>query len=432
MKILVITSRYPPYHFGGYEIRCKNIVDELSRRGHEILVTTSIKERRLRQVHPTASYPILRSLHTQLNVNSFIARLTLRSWSYRFGILLVFVRELFFDLLDMKFIERQIKQFQPDMIYLGHITIFSRALMPFLAGCALPIVYDEGGSGLIDSWTESGIWCKFVEEFSSRYSLLNEIKSLLIKIIVWISANRLKSHWGWPADMQIIFNSELNRQNAVSRGVPVLGSQVIHSGIDTEKFTFIPKTKFGSPLLLIVPGRIEPRKGQLDAVRLLVTLQEKGIDAKLLLVGERWVSSYYLEIEQEIEENYLNNRVSFLPMIEQDKLIEFYQRTDICFFPSYYRTGFSRVPLEAMACGCIVISYGNEGSDEVIRDGYTGFLVPPAEYSGIANIIKELISNPERVMDIVSTARKEIEDDSSMDRYVDRIEEMIINTVGIH
>jgi hypothetical protein len=44
MKILVISARFPNYHFGGYEIRVKNIIDDLHKRGHQIIVITSIKE----------------------------------------------------------------------------------------------------------------------------------------------------------------------------------------------------------------------------------------------------------------------------------------------------------------------------------------------------------------------------------------------------
>jgi hypothetical protein len=45
MKILVITSGFPPYHFGGYEIRVKDILDKLAQRGHKIRVLTSVPER---------------------------------------------------------------------------------------------------------------------------------------------------------------------------------------------------------------------------------------------------------------------------------------------------------------------------------------------------------------------------------------------------
>jgi glycogen(starch) synthase len=432
MKILVITLRYPPYHLGGYEIRCKNIIDELYRRGHEILVITSIKETTPRGPHQAVPYQIFRRLHVSLKVESFIARLTLRRWSYLFGILLVFARELLFDLLDIKLIDREIKRYKPDAIYLGHVTIFSKALMPFFSDCAIPIVYDEGGSGLIDSWEEKGIWYKLIEEYASRYSIVNAVKPLIVKIVCKVSANRMKPQWAWPAEMRIFFNSELNRRNSIASGVPVKDMRVIHSGVDIKKFDYRSRIKPGSPVVCIVPGRIEPRKGQMDAVRLLAKLREQGVDAKMLLVGEKWVNSYYLEIENEIKELRLEGCITLVPMVTQDKLVELYHQADICFFPSYQKEGYSRIPLEAMACGCVVISYGNEGSDEIIRDKHTGFIVPPADIQALTDIIKELFSKPDKVREIIETARNEIETNCSMEKYVDSIEQLVLGATGVY
>ncbi|WP_294966830.1 glycosyltransferase, partial [Sulfurimonas sp.] len=41
MKILTITNYYPPHFIGGYEIACKDTMDFLKSKGHEIVVLTS-------------------------------------------------------------------------------------------------------------------------------------------------------------------------------------------------------------------------------------------------------------------------------------------------------------------------------------------------------------------------------------------------------
>ncbi|HWB58826.1 MAG TPA: glycosyltransferase, partial [Chthoniobacteraceae bacterium] len=41
MKILVVTNLYPPVHVGGYELGCRDVVEGLRRRGHEVRVLTS-------------------------------------------------------------------------------------------------------------------------------------------------------------------------------------------------------------------------------------------------------------------------------------------------------------------------------------------------------------------------------------------------------
>jgi glycosyltransferase involved in cell wall biosynthesis len=80
-----------------------------------------------------------------------------------------------------------------------------------------------------------------------------------------------------------------------------------------------------------------------------------------------------------------------------------------------------------MASGCVVISYGNEGSDEIIRDGHDGFLVRPADFAGIVAIIGGLISNPERVRLITAAARKTIETRFSLELYVNKLERVVLD-----
>src|SRR5207237_676113 len=37
----LITSMYPPHHYGGYELSCRDVVDRLRARGHKITVLTT-------------------------------------------------------------------------------------------------------------------------------------------------------------------------------------------------------------------------------------------------------------------------------------------------------------------------------------------------------------------------------------------------------
>ncbi len=409
MNILVITAHYPPFHAGGYELRVKNILDELSTRGHNIHVLTDIPDQwHLTQSQPS-NYRITRELHNRLKARSF-------------------PEEVLFDLLDTKVLEDQINRFNPDVLYLGHTYVLSKALMPYLASKNIPVICDEGGAGLIEAWTEHGRWFRFAGDYRSRFAVLNWIKPLAIKVVCKLGRGRINTQWAWPENLHIIFNSELNHSNALGKGVPVEGTSVIHSGIDTGKFSFRPRAQLNSPLKIIVPGRIERRKGQIDAVRLLNHLLEAGIDARLVLAGAKWVDGYYDEVIEEIQKLHLDEQITMLPMLSIEALIQQYLEADICFFPSYFRTGFSRVPLEAISCGCIVISYGNEGSDEIIRDHKNGFIVNPWDESAVVDLIKILMANPEITQELTSAARHEIEEDYDIEKYVDKIERVILKT----
>jgi len=411
---------------GGYEIRCKNIMDALSRRGHDIRVVTSRGKGPRRRSEGDAPYPVARILYDDFYGGSVTDWLTRRRWSHVLGMMLVFTREFFFGTRDTGLVRRQIESLRPDVIYLGHTYNLSKPLLPYLSTCGVPLVYDEGGLGLIEAWEEKGIWYKLTDEYVSRHRVVQSLKSFVTEVVCRLSGRRLKPRWVWPDKMQIFFNDNLGRSKALAKGVPLNGSKVIYSGVDTELFRFRPRPGLGTTVKIVVPGGIAPHKGQLDGVRLLRKLSECNINAEMVIVGRVWSDSYYSEVANETRMLHLQDRVRFMPMIPQSELAVLYQEADICFFPSYQKAGFARVPLEAMAAGCIVISYGNEGSDEIIRDGYNGFLVPPADYARIAVIAKELMSDPARVRDMVVAARGDIEERHSMQRYIDQIEAVLI------
>src|SRR5437868_9212139 len=41
MKVLVLTNMYPPHHYGGYELSCRDVMDRFRARGHDVTVLTS-------------------------------------------------------------------------------------------------------------------------------------------------------------------------------------------------------------------------------------------------------------------------------------------------------------------------------------------------------------------------------------------------------
>jgi glycosyltransferase involved in cell wall biosynthesis len=228
--------------------------------------------------------------------------------------------------------------------------------------------------------------------------------------------------------MQVIFNSELNRRNALTHGVPLHNVTVIHSGVDIHDFWFAPRYELHYPLSIVVPGRIERRKGQLDAVRLLEHLLTMNISADLTIVGEKWEQAYVEEVEDEVRRYHLEDRVRLLPMLSQQELVKLYSHADFCLFSSQFRTGFSRIPLEAMACGCLTITYGNEGSDEVICHGKTGFIVAPTDHASVVALLRDLLASPQSYRAVIHAARRVIEESYSMEQYIDRIEQVIQNT----
>ena len=215
----------------------------------------------------------------------------------------------------------------------------------------------------------------------------------------------------------------------MAQGAPVADAAVIPSGIDLSRFPFQPRQSINLPIRIIIPARIKPEKGTLDGVHLLHALAQRGIPSNLTLLGKVQSQAYFDEITRAIHDFGLNNSVTYQPMLSQAELGQLYCQSDLCFFPSYFKTGLSRVPLEAMASGCLLISYGNEGSIEVIRSAENGFLIPEGNINAAADCLKTLLEEPLTYQNIIRKAREDVESEHDLENYLDLIEEFLMKSL---
>jgi glycosyltransferase involved in cell wall biosynthesis len=404
MKLLVIGAYYPPHQIGGYELRCREVVEGLERRGHQSLIFTTECPAKGCPLHADEN-DILRILHQKTEANNVF-------------------HQILNDISDMRQIDYAVKTFKPDIIYLWGIQNLSNAILPYFSDQNIPIVFDEGGGGLIylNKIFNRGLY--FYEK-TDKFILKTTIKNLVNFATKIISLGRIKPNWTWPGNMNIYFNSHSAKDYAKKSGMNVEDAKVIYPGIDIINFPFSTRGKLNDPLEIIVPGRIKEEKGTKDAVLLIKALRYRNIDASLRIIGANQSDEYFSEIMKLAELNNVKNSIKYIPMVSQEFLANFYQESDFCFFPTRFKTGLSRVPLEAMASGSVVLSFGNEGSKEIIEDNQTGFIIPQGNIERAADIIEGLVSHPEKYHQIRNNARKEIEENYSLDPYIDSIQQYL-------
>ncbi|MBV8282455.1 MAG: glycosyltransferase family 4 protein [Candidatus Eremiobacteraeota bacterium] len=78
------------------------------------------------------------------------------------------------------------------------------------------------------------------------------------------------------------------------------------------------------------------------------------------------------------------------PRIERVR--EIYSQAVVWLLASHTE-GLPAPPLEAMACGAVVISTDNDGSLEVIQDGVNGLIVPKSDFDAFIEKIRLVLSN---------------------------------------
>jgi len=401
MKILAITAFFPPCHKGGYELRCKDVLQGLRQAGHEILLLTNRCSPPDCQDDKDASrvFRILELQQTQANVFS-------RIWS---------------DNIELLKIQKTIRSFQPDLLYTWHLQNLSDAILPFLASLGIPMVHDEGGSELIylSRLQKHGLYFYKNEQDSA---IKRWVKQGIKKYANLISGGRIVPDWDWPVQMKVYFNSKSNLEHARELEVPVGDAVVIPSGIDISNFPFQVRDKISAPVKIVIPARIKQQKGCKDGILLVDELRKRNIPAKLMIIGEVQSEAYYNELVKITNDLELSGSVEFRPMVSQEELSGIYQQADFCFFTSYFKTGFSRVPLEAMAGGCLVITYGNEGSKESVQHAKTGLILNEGDFIGAADWIEKLITDRIFYLEIIENARNYVENNFSMETYISQID----------
>jgi L-malate glycosyltransferase len=92
--------------------------------------------------------------------------------------------------------------------------------------------------------------------------------------------------------------------------------------------------------------------------------------------------------------------------------------------------GFSNVLLEAMACGKPVIATDVGGNPELVQEGVTGFLVPPASPPAIAQAAERLLIDREKRLAMGICGRRRVEQHFSLERMVRSHEQMYLRLLA--
>ena len=138
------------------------------------------------------------------------------------------------------------------------------------------------------------------------------------------------------------------------------------------------KTKYDLPSKFILHvGVIYPGKNIERVIQAFAKVAEKFPHKLVLVGGFRWK---YTEIFNLIEKLNLKDKVIMIKWVPHSELRVFYNLADLLIFPSFYES-FGAPVLEAMACGCPVVTSYTGGMPEVVGDA--ALLVDPTNVDEI-------------------------------------------------
>jgi len=153
------------------------------------------------------------------------------------------------------------------------------------------------------------------------------------------------------------------------------------------------------PVVLHV-GRMVPRKGVDNVIRGFARLtREHEIAARLLIVGgesdtpDPATTPEIGRLMAIAAAEGVAERVTFTGRRGREALKTYYSAADIFVTTPWYEP-FGITPLEAMACGTPVVGSNVGGIKFTVRDGETGYLVPPNDPDALGERLAHLYTHP--------------------------------------
>lgn len=210
--------------------------------------------------------------------------------------------------------------------------------------------------------------------------------------------------------------------------------RVIPGGVDLDMFKPMDMVKARKRLglkdtnLVLYVGRIERLKGIDILIEALAKMDDRA-DTRLLIIGGNPVKdNELLRLRKMTQRLNMEQRISFLGTISQDRLPEYYSAANICVLPSYYES-FGLVALEAMACGTPVIASRVGGLQTIVKNGAAGYLIPWRCPDPFAERMEMLLGNRTLQQAMGVAARAEAEK-MSWGFVVDRMEGLYGSLTG--
>lgn len=178
---------------------------------------------------------------------------------------------------------------------------------------------------------------------------------------------------------------------------------VPHS-IYTDEYKPALEERREEPLIFTVAWLHEvnaKRKGIVEIIRAAALVKKKYPAIQFCIAGEK--SSAYPALKALVAELNVQETVQFLGLISKEEKIRYLQRCAVYLQPSRFE-GFGVAILEAMACGCPIITSSVGAVPEVVGDVAT--LVDCDDIEGLAKAMIRLLEDKQLAQDTGRLARE--------------------------
>lgn len=405
MRILFISTFYPPYVIGGWEQLVQEINEGFKARGHTTHVLTSSYG----LDGPNREHGISRLLKLEADLNH-----------YRPGEFIGYRKRVRANLEITKF---TVNSFNPDVIFIHSMWNLHRGIA-WMAEQLRPnrVVYY-----MADHWP-------YTPDLHTAYwkdSSANPFLALAKKILGILPLKIVRrDNQKYSLNFQkILCVSHAIKNDMISHGgLDSNSMSVVYNGIDVETFkpAYRPSLDPTRNVSLLYAGSLVNHKGAHTAIEAMAILvnQKKFHNISLSLIGAGH-PDYERMLHALIEREDLGNNVRFLGRIPREQMPSALREFDVLLFPSVWEEPLARVTQEAMATGLVVIGTTTGGTGELLVEGETGLTFVPEDSKMLADKIQMLTNDPELYRRLSENGRRIVEAKFDVSRMLDEMEKAL-------
>ncbi len=172
----------------------------------------------------------------------------------------------------------------------------------------------------------------------------------------------------------------------------------------------------GDAEVVITVTRMTRQKGIPALLEAAAQVHQTRPDVRFLLVGPRESEGPLAVTEAEIQRH-----APYVKAIgSRSDVPGLLRLANVFAFPTEYREGVPRVLLEAALAGVPIVTTAMPGCCDVVRDGQTGFLVPPRAPGAMAGKIIDLLRDRETARSMAARAAEYVRSEFALETVVDR------------
>jgi colanic acid/amylovoran biosynthesis glycosyltransferase len=190
---------------------------------------------------------------------------------------------------------------------------------------------------------------------------------------------------------------------------------IVHCGVDPALFQ--PRRHAGRGSQLLFVGRLAGVKGLPILLEALAKLKERHPDIHLNVAGD---GPDRARLEEQARRLGVADNVTFLGYQSQQQIRELLARTDV-FVMTSFAEGVPVVLMEAMAAEVAVVATRIAGIPELVEDGVSGLLVPPADAAAVVGGVEELLNDSALRSQFGQAGRQKVEQEFNISTESERL-----------